>query len=285
VRHHAVYARQALRGIAAEIRQMPPNSGRNDCLNRGAFRMGKMVASGWIDKTDVVDELSAAGIASGLDVDEVQRTLASGLAAGMQQPAADPKERPHVNGDASGDQSSPASTPIDWPDPVPLPTSLLPVAPFDYAMLPESVRPWVEDVTERMQSPPDYAAVTVMTALGSLIGRKIAVRPKLEDNFSVVPNKWGMLIGPPGIMKSPSQNEGLAPLKQLAAAAREAFALAGRVPNQGGRCQGANGERKERGGENPCQRQGCKHPRSPQATSPRRRPADAQTVHDDQRDL
>src|SRR5262249_57553064 len=81
VRHHAVYARQALRGISAEIRQMPPNSGRNDCLNRGAFRMGKMVATGWIDKTHVADELSAAGIASGLDVDEVQRTLANRLAA------------------------------------------------------------------------------------------------------------------------------------------------------------------------------------------------------------
>ena len=43
-----------------------------------------------------------------------------------------------------------------WPDPVPLPHSLLPVAPFDYDMLPEKVRPWVKDVCERMQCPPDY---------------------------------------------------------------------------------------------------------------------------------
>src|SRR5262249_36570906 len=147
------------------------------------------------------------------------------LTAGMQQPAGDLQDRlrAHFNGHANG-QSIPA--PIDWPDPVPLPTSLLPVAPFDYGMLPETVRAWVEDVTERMQSPPDYAGATVMTALGSLIGRKISVRPKLEDDWSVVTNLWGMLIGPPGILKSPSQSEGLRPLRRLEAAGREAYVLA-----------------------------------------------------------
>jgi len=94
-----VYARQALRGIAAEIRETPPNTRRNECLNAGAYRMGRMVASGWIDKADVADELSAAAIANGLDIDEVQRTLASGLTAGMQQSAADSyKPRVRVNG-------------------------------------------------------------------------------------------------------------------------------------------------------------------------------------------
>src|SRR5262245_33883354 len=114
----------------------------------------------------------------------------------------------------------------EWPDPAPLPTSLLPVAPFDYEMLPEKVRPWVEDVAQRMQCPPDYVAVTVMAALASLIGRKVSIRPKLEDDWSVTPNVWGLLIGPPGIMKSPAQSDGLRPIKMVAAAAREAFKLA-----------------------------------------------------------
>ena len=109
---------------------------------------------------------------------------------------------------------------------MPLPTSLLPVAPFDYGMLPEKVRAWVEGVTERMQSPPDYAGVTVMTALGSLIGRKITVRPKLEDDWSLVANCCGLLVGPPGILKSPSQSEGLRPLRYLEAAGREAYVMA-----------------------------------------------------------
>jgi putative DNA primase/helicase len=222
------YALQALRGAAAEIRQTPPHTRRNECLNASAYHMGRMVARGWIDKTDVADELSEAGIASGLDVDEVQRTLASGLTAGMQNPAEDLQDRPQhvrVNGHANG-QSSPAEPQIDWPDPAPLPTSLLPVAPFDYDMLPLSLRGWVTDVSKRMQCPPDYVAVTLMTALATVVGRKVAVRPKKQDDWAVVANVWGLCIGPPGIMKSPAQNEGLRPLRALAAQARQNFDVA-----------------------------------------------------------
>jgi putative DNA primase/helicase len=111
----------------------------------------------------------------------------------------------------------------DWPDPVPLPRSLLPVEPFDYDMLPQTLGGWVRDVAERMQCPPDFVAVTIMTALATVAGRKIAVRPKTQDDWSVVPNAWGLCIGPPGVMKSPAQNEGLRPLRALAANAREAF--------------------------------------------------------------
>jgi len=116
--------------------------------------------------------------------------------------------------------------PIEWPDPAPLPHNLLAVGPFDCAVLPENVRPWVEDVSERMQCPPDYAGVTVMVGLGSVIGRNVALHPKVQDDWSVIPNLWGMIIGTPGAQKSPAQNESLRPLKSLAAAAREDFNLA-----------------------------------------------------------
>ena len=46
----------------------------------------------------------------------------------------------------------------DWAAPVPLPEGLLPVAPFDYDLLPEKLRGRVEDVTERMQCPSDFVA-------------------------------------------------------------------------------------------------------------------------------
>jgi hypothetical protein len=91
----AVYARQALRSIADELSRTPVG-GRNEALNKAAFRMGSMIERGWIDQTDVVDQLSEAAIASGLDVDEVQATLASSLRAGMQNPADDLEERPHT---------------------------------------------------------------------------------------------------------------------------------------------------------------------------------------------
>jgi len=75
---------------------------RNERLNAGAYRLGRMVARGWIDRTDVADELSEAGIASGLNVDEVQRTLASGLRAGMQLPADDLEDRRSTSNGING---------------------------------------------------------------------------------------------------------------------------------------------------------------------------------------
>src|SRR5262249_48649558 len=107
--------------------------------------------------------------------------------------------------------------------PHPLPPSLSPVAAFSLDLMPEQLRPWVADVCERMQCPPDFVAVSVMAAAGSVIGRKILVRPQLEDDWAVVPNQWALCIGRPGIMKSPAMEEALRPIKQLAAAAEEKF--------------------------------------------------------------
>jgi len=94
------YARKALEGAAQDLRVTPPGR-RNEALNGAAYHMARMVAREWIDQTEVADVLSEAGIASGLDVDEVQRTLASGLGAGLQNPAEDLVDRPSARGNGS----------------------------------------------------------------------------------------------------------------------------------------------------------------------------------------
>jgi len=111
-----------------------------------------------------------------------------------------------------------------WPDPDPLPGSLVAVAPFDATMLPEAVRSWVMDIGERLQCPIDFIAVPVMVALGSLIGRKIAIRPQARTDWSAYPNVWGCIVGRPGTMKSPAVSEALRPLRRLEARARMAYA-------------------------------------------------------------
>jgi putative DNA primase/helicase len=108
-----------------------------------------------------------------------------------------------------------------WPDPHPLPDSLLPVAAFDFDLLPDQVKPYVADVCERMQCPPDYVAVSQMSALGSMIGRKVAIRPLVQDDWEVIANMWGLLIGRPGVLKSPAMEEGLRPLRKLSAVAED----------------------------------------------------------------
>jgi putative DNA primase/helicase len=115
---------------------------------------------------------------------------------------------------------------VEWADPLPIPSGLLPVEPFTAELLPESVRDAVMDIAERMQCPPDFPAVATMVGLSSVIGRKACIRPKRHDDWTVAPNLWGVIVGRPGVMKSPALSESLKPLDRLAAAAGEAYAKA-----------------------------------------------------------
>lgn len=146
----------------------------------------------------------------------------------------DPRQLGYVRGNGQdrglpfgGFCSAPLSAPekiegsLNWPHPHPLPDNLLPVAPFDLDLIPSEIRPWVSDVCERMQCPPDYIAVSLMAALGSMIGRKVAIRPQMQDDWEVFANQWALLIGQPGVLKSPAMEESLRPLRGLSAMAEE----------------------------------------------------------------
>ncbi len=74
-------------------------------------------------------------------------------------------------------------------------------------MLPISISGWVKDVCERIESPFEIGAVTALTLIGNLIGNKVGIRPKAKDNWTVVPNLWGMIIGKPSIKKTPVYGE------------------------------------------------------------------------------
>ncbi len=50
-------------------------------------------------------------------------------------------------------------------EPRPLPDAPSPM-PFDMALLPESLRPWVDDMAERLQCPPDLLAVSAVVGAG-----------------------------------------------------------------------------------------------------------------------
>ncbi|WP_345060332.1 DUF3987 domain-containing protein [Acidovorax lacteus] len=119
-----------------------------------------------------------------------------------------------------------ASTVSGWADPVPLPSGLPPVAPFDAELLPEALRDWVADIADRMQCPPDFTAVGALVALSSLIGARAVVKPKARDDWAVTPNLWGAIVGRPGVMKSPALSEVLKPLQCLEKTEREQWQAA-----------------------------------------------------------
>ena len=110
---------------------------------------------------------------------------------------------------------------VAWPAPIPLPNALPAVAPFDAALLPEALRPWVMDIAHRMQCPADFPAVAALVALSSLIGARAVIQPKARDDWQVVPNLWGAVVGRPGVKKSPALGEALRPLHRLQTAELE----------------------------------------------------------------
>ena len=113
------------------------------------------------------------------------------------------------------------STQTAWPEPIPLPDGLPPVAPFDAELLPEALRGWATDIADRMQCPPDFTAVGAVVALSGLIGARAVIKPKARDDWAVVPNLWGAIVGRPGVMKSPALSEVLKPLHRLEKTERE----------------------------------------------------------------
>ena len=127
--------------------------------------------------------------------------------------------KPDVYKVPSGDQDDNGV----WEDPAHLPEGLPAVHPFNTAMLPDPLRGWIEDIAERMQIPPDFIAAGVVVLLSSLIGRKVGIHPKRRDDWLVIANLWGAVVGRPALLKSPALAEVMKPLSRLASKARDNF--------------------------------------------------------------
>ena len=115
------------------------------------------------------------------------------------------------------DHAEPYKAPADqWDEPGAITHSLLPVPVLSEALIPEPYRVWISDVAYRMQTPPDFAAVTAITATASVVGTACTIRPKQKDDWTVIPNVWGAGIGRPTVvLKSPSMKEPMDMLEGL----------------------------------------------------------------------
>jgi hypothetical protein len=107
----------------------------------------------------------------------------------------------------------------DWAEPKPLPNGLLPVEAFNTDFMPAALAPWIDDIAMRLQCPPDYVAVSAITAAGALIGRRLGIKPQTKTDWIEIPNLWGAFIGRPGMLKSPAMAEAIKPIHRLEAEA------------------------------------------------------------------
>jgi putative DNA primase/helicase len=110
-----------------------------------------------------------------------------------------------------------------WPAPRPLSAALAEVSPFDPELLPETLRPWALDLAERLQVPADYPAAALIVMLAGTLGRRASIRPQRHDNWRVVPNLWGAIIGRSGVMKSPVLHAIMGPLRRRQALAMTVY--------------------------------------------------------------
>jgi Protein of unknown function (DUF3987) len=165
----------------------------NACAHRDRLGLlAGMVAQGWLTEGDLIDSAfqgertahNGAGEASGDGFDSFGSDRGEGFSK---------------NDDA-------------WREPKPIESSLPPVSPFDAKLLPDSLRDYVLDVADRQQAPPDFAAVAGICGLAALAGNRVRIRPKQNDDWEVVPNLWGAIIGRPSAMKSPAMRSALAAL-------------------------------------------------------------------------
>ena len=79
------YFQAALRAELADVAAAPTGT-RNDTLNRAAFRLAQLAASGHAVLDDLHAPLLDAALAAGLTEPEALATIASGLSAGHQHP-------------------------------------------------------------------------------------------------------------------------------------------------------------------------------------------------------
>lgn len=101
------------------------------------------------------------------------------------------------------------------PEPEPIEQRLPAVQRLDPKLIPAPLRAWTVDVAHRMQCPLDYCAVAALVALAGVVGAGVGIKPKRKDDWIVVPNIWGGVIGPPSKKKTPAIAEMLKALTDL----------------------------------------------------------------------
>ncbi len=109
----------------------------------------------------------------------------------------------------------------DWPALQLLPDALPEVPALPLELIPAPLRDWTTDAVDRLQVPAEMVAVPSNVSAAALVGRTVGILPKRYDDWLVVPNLWGIIIGRPGTLKSPAVREGTRHLRRLAAVARE----------------------------------------------------------------
>ena len=87
------YAKAALDSECAEVASTPEGS-RNDRLNKASFAMGQLIGADVLNESEAIRALIRAGQNAGLDSEEIERTIQSGIDGGKATPRKLPEDAP-----------------------------------------------------------------------------------------------------------------------------------------------------------------------------------------------
>src|SRR6516225_2884002 len=222
-----VYAAAALDGAVAEL-SAAPSGKRNETLNAVAFRLGRMIARGWIDEKTVADALLEACDANKYLREHGHRattkTIESGIEAGRKEPRPDIRDREPSGGGAealsglsglSGSQGGKQETnderqskgrkaetgTWDEPDWTLLDDRRGELPDFPVEALPASLHGWLLRAVRGAGVTPGHVAVPLLGIASSLIGT--ARRVRASRPWSEPLTMWVALIGFSGTGKTP----------------------------------------------------------------------------------
>ena len=89
--------------------------------------------------------------------DEVQALISATMNGGLAQSLDEASEQEKATVDAweRDERDEREAEPRDWPQPKELPSELAKVEAFDSSFLPDRLAPWINDISDRLQCPPD----------------------------------------------------------------------------------------------------------------------------------
>lgn len=228
--HANEYGNRALK-TAYEMVMNAQDGEKWDTLRKAGKLLGGYVAGGMVSYTDA--ELALRNAIDQRDCDSYEdayKTICSSLEHGQSQPftfdeleaerkayiaSLSSKNGSVYRNDKPQKTGIPARGKISFDDPEPLDIPLPEVEAITPDMLPNSFRHWLKDIAERMQVPFEFVACSAISMVSAIVGTRCAVKPKQKDDWVVIPNLWGGIIGTPSMLKTPSLNEVLKPLKKL----------------------------------------------------------------------
>ncbi len=210
---------ERMKPVAAQRFELPDQVSegtRNDTL----YRSGRALRAQGVGEAEILAALTVTNrerCAPPLSEEEIQKIAHNAATTPDSQEFAE--KRAAVNGWVHAS----AALSDGWPEPEEIGGELPAVPTLKETLMPEPLRAWVLDASDRMQCPPDYFITAAVVEAGALLGRRISIRPKQHDNWYEHANLWGAIVAPPGFMKSPALREAFHPLFRLERKARVAY--------------------------------------------------------------